>query len=178
MPHEPTTNSDDLVREIRREFNGPAKPQATTANASGLKTIASVEVARRHYLITLTGITSVEGHDDYDLHLKPVSDPAHYRLRELWIDTQSFASDKLTSQGNFTDDATAAIPWTVTFRQIAGAPYIAQEQTAQSFTLERRPYDSASVAFEAISPAKIPFFATLWASQSNKQTGMPPLTEP
>jgi len=102
VPRSPEANSAELVAEIRREFCDPP-PVKRPLPDSGLKTIASIDVVRRAYIITLNGITALNGHKDYDLTLRPIRDPGRYRLRQLWIDTGSFATDKLISQGNFTE---------------------------------------------------------------------------
>jgi hypothetical protein len=154
-------DSAELVREIRREFHDPPKPGTPAAANSPLKTIASVDVVRRHYVIELNGTTLVDAHQDYDLRLRPVRDPGAYRLREVWIDTQTFATDRLISQGNFVHSGMTGVPWTVTFRQLDGAPYIASESTAQSFTLDRSAYDSASVSFENVRATRLPGYVDL-----------------
>jgi hypothetical protein len=177
-PHIAKTDSAELVREIRAEFHDPAPPRKQPAQKSGLKTIASVEVTHRHYVITLAGITTIGGHDDYDLRLKPISDPSVYRLRELWINADTFATDKLVTQGNFTADQLAGIPWTVMFVQIDGAPYIESEQSQSGFEFDRRIYDAASVTFTNIAARQIPSYAALSTFQTDVDTAPEVLREP
>jgi hypothetical protein len=168
-----TVDSAELVREIRREFHDPPKPGTPAASNSPLKTIASVGVVRRHYIIELNGTASIDGHVDYDLRLRPVRDPGLYRLREVWVDTQTFATDRLVTQGNFVNGGMTGVPWTVTFRQLDGVPYIASESTSQSFTLDRRAYDGATVSFESVRSTRIPGYAALMGF-----AGADALTEP
>lgn len=156
-----TVDSAELVREIRQQFHDPSRPPTPAAGTSQLKTIASVEVVRRHYIIAINGTALIDGHQDYDLRLQPVRDPGDYRLREVWIDTQTFATDRLISQGNFVRGGMTGVPWTVTFRQHDGTAYIASESTTQSFRLDRRAYDSATVSFENVRSARIPGYASL-----------------
>lgn len=141
----------DLVNEIRREFHDPAPHRP--APDTGLKTIAAIEVVRRAYIITLAGLVQSGDHDDYDLVLTPVRDPAKYRLREAWINETTFATDKVVTQGNFTDPAFSGFRWTVVFQQIGSAPYIASETAGSGFVLDRRPYDSAQINFINIAAA-------------------------
>jgi hypothetical protein len=171
-------NSEDLVRQIRREFNDPAPPRRRVPESAGLKTIASIEVIRRAYVITLDPLTGVGGHTDYHLHLRPLRDPGRYRLRELWVDTRSFVTDKLVTQGNFARGGMTGVPWMIVFRQINGAPYIESEHTDASFIIERHSYDTATVAFESITPYRVSAFMQLSTFTINPQTGVPPLTEP
>ena len=166
------------MRQIRREFHDPPKPKSAPAANSGIPTIASVDVVRRHYVITLGGMSRVDGHPDYDLRLQPVRDPWHYRLREIWIDAASFATDRLTAQGNFVSGGLTSVPWTVDFRQINGAPYVESERTDSTFTISRRTYDSAIVAFERLQSARIPPYAGSSAFSTDAQTTVPPLSEP
>lgn len=164
--------SEELVREIRREFHDP--PKKTQQTGSSLPTIATVDVVRRRYVIALNGITELDGHSDYDLRLQPVRDPGTYRLREMWIDTKNFATDRLTSQGNFTYGGMTTVPWTVDFHDVAGVPYIASERTAESFKIDRRAYDTASVSFVNVHAGRIPPYMAVTSFSSAE----PPLSEP
>lgn len=177
VPHSAEANSAQLVAEIRREFCDPP-PARKPVPDSGLKTIASIDVVRRSYIITLNGITALNGHQDYDLTLRPIRDPGHYRLRRLWIDTGSFATDKLISQGNFTQGGMTEVQWTVLFHQVDGVPYLASERTDQPFVLSRRSYDSATIAFTDITAKRISPIMQMSDFAINEQTGVPPLTEP
>ncbi len=147
-----------LVAQIRREFgDSPARVPAPRAENSTLKTIAAVEVVRRRYVITFDGMNDIAGHADYHLSLKPVANPNRYRLRELWVNYGTFATDRLVTQGNFTAPQLSGVKWTVDFTQIDGAAYIASERAQTGFVLDRRAYDQASIAFtdikaRAISP--------------------------
>ena len=178
QPRSPDTNSEQLVAEIRREFCDPMPARRQPSSDSGLKTIASIDVVRRSYVITLNGIVAMNGHSDYHLGLQPVRDPGRYRLRDLWIDTRSFATDQLATQGNFTQGGMTTVLWMVSFRQINGAPYISAEHTDQRFVLARRTYDSATVAFESVVTKRIPAYSSLSTFASNEETGVPPLMEP
>ena len=178
MPHSLDANSEELVKEIRREFCDPVPMRAQPSTSSGLKTIASIDVVRRSYVITLRGVATINEHVDYDLGLQPLREPGRYRLRELWIDTRSFATDKLVAQGNFTQGGMTDVRWVVSFRQVHGAPYVQSEFTNQPFILARRTYDTATVTFEDIAVKRIPIYASLSTFVSNQQTGVPPLTEP
>lgn len=179
VPQEPGYDAQALVNEIRREFHEPPKNVTGTAERSlGLKTIASVETAQHDYVMHLDGEQIVDGHNDYHLLLQPLRDPDRYRLRDLWIDTQNFALDRLVTQGNFSIGGVTGVAWTTTFHEIGGAPYISSESTVQSFAIFRHGYDSATVAFENISASAIPGYVSISAFAVNQDTGMPPLVEP
>jgi hypothetical protein len=173
-------DSMQLVNEIRKEFHDPApiRRQTTTQGNGRLKTIAVVNVSHRRYIITLGGMAEVNGHADYVLLLHPVSDPATYRLRRLWIDARTFATDALVTQGNFTAPGLSNVSWTVQFKQIGGAPYIASEQSRSAFAIDRRSYDGATLTFTNIVPRSIPAFANLATFATNSATAPDTLTEP
>ena len=176
-PRAPDANDPELIAEIRRKFCDPA-PSRNAPPDSGLKTIASVEIVRRTYVIELNGIIQIGGHRDYDLRLRPISDPGRYRLREVWVDAQTFATDKLVSQGNFTQGGMTGITWTVDFRQINGAPYLASESTTQSFRLTRRAYDSATITFTDVTPKRALPIMRIASFTVNRESGVPALLEP
>ncbi len=177
VPQSSGANGAELVAEIRREFCDPA-PNRVARPDSGLKTIASVEIVRRAYVIELAGVTQIGGHSDYDLRLRPLSEPGRYRLREMWVDARTFATDKLVSQGNFAQGGMTGVTWTVEFRQINGAPYLASESTTQSFRLERRAYDSATITFSDVTSKRAPAFMRITAFAVNPESGVPTLREP
>lgn len=177
VPKTAAENDLELVAEIRREFCDPAPSRLAQPDAK-LKTIASIEVVKRAYIIALNGVVQLNGHADYELALRPVSDPGRYRLREVWVNAQTFATDRLLSQGNFTQGGMTGVMWTVDFRQINGAPYLASETTAQSFRLVRRAYDSATIAFTGITPTRSPASLRIASFGVNAQTGVPALREP
>lgn len=178
QPHSLDANSEELVKQIRREFCDPVPMRGQPSTSPGLKTIASIDVVLRSYVITLNGVVTMNGHADYHLGLQPLREPGRYRLRELWIDTRSFATDQLAARGNFTQGGMVDVRWIVSFRQINGASYVASEHTDERFALARRTYDSATVAFESVSAKRIPPYTSLSTFVSNQETGVPPLVEP
>lgn len=179
VPQQAGADSQALIDEIRREFHeGPKNVSSAAETPSGLKTIASVVTAQHDYVMRLEDIEALDGHNDYHLLLKPVRDPQRYRLRQLWINAAGFALDRIATHGNFLIGGVTGVDWTTGFHEIGGAPYIASETTSQPFAIARHAYDSATVAFESIAPAKIPLYATVASFAPNPETGMPPLSEP
>jgi hypothetical protein len=144
-----------LVEEIREQFDDPMSAQKAQqlANASGLKEIGHVESTNSDYIITYDGIESVDGRDAYHLSLRPSHPSARLRLREIWIDTQTYATSKLETQGNFANDS---IPWVITFADVDGAQYIATEDAQEPVSDGRYTYDRATITFQAITPGTLP----------------------
>ncbi len=120
--------SAEIVGEIRAMYHDPmSAARAAKLPASQLPTIAVVSAGTRRYTVALIDIEPYGDHRDYHLTLTPVRDPKRFRLRALWIDTRTFATDKLDQDGNFASTDARRAPWTVTFRDVGGARYIDTE---------------------------------------------------
>lgn len=144
-----------LVEEIRREFNDPM-PQSKMQdpqNGDDLKEIGRVVSSDRNYQITCDGIESVDGQDAYHLTLRPLRSSRDLRLRDIWVDTQSYATIRLITQGNFTN---SNVPWLITFTNIAGSRYIKSETALKPVGVGRHLYQSATITFENLAPAPPP----------------------
>src|ERR1700722_18123276 len=151
----PPPDPMELVREIRAEFHDPLPPSRNVPVPTappGLREIAVVTTRTRTYDINLAGIESVDGMPAYHLVLRPLHDPGRYRLRDLWIDTQSYAPRKLVEGLNFVKGPGTAVPWSVTFEQTGGASYIATETALAPTKLGRHHYSVVSIAFENVRP--------------------------
>lgn len=178
VAHAETVNSAELIAQIRRQFPDPEHHSKKMTSSGPLKTIASVVVVHRHYTMTFDGIEPVAGHPDYHISLEPLSDPQQYRLREVWIDESTFATDRLISQGNFTNPEFAGTHWQVDFQQIGGAPYISSESVSAPFTINRRHYDSATIAFTNIAPTSPHGFMATSLFATDPNTAPMTLVEP
>jgi hypothetical protein len=145
---------ENLVAEIRREFHDPPpkRPPASTSTTD-LPEIAAVLAVHRDYTISFGGVEPIDGHDDYHLVLEPLRDPRRFRLRDVWVDARTYATDRLITDGNFVDGPASGARWTVDFVQIDGTPYIASERTSEPFSAGADRYDSATIAFEAVRAA-------------------------
>lgn len=156
--------NEALVDQIRKQFNDPTPPAKTQQSvASGeVKTIAAVTSYVRRYTITLAGMDTLNGAQCYHLVLKPNFDPARLRLRDVWVDAQTYETRQLISSGNFTG---SAVPWLITFADVDGSQYIASETALAPVGVGDHRYEHASIAFQAIAQAQRPtrplsFFVT------------------
>ncbi len=133
----------------------PPDDPATTVNV--LPEIGRVSVSRARYRITLAGHAPIDGRDAYHLALVPLTDPRRYRLRDLWIDTQTFDVLQLRVAGNFTAKATESVSWTVSFAQSGDGWYIASETAEAPVAVARgHVYDDVTIRFESLMPASAP----------------------
>lgn len=163
IPAQPPSSAEQarrLVEEIRREFHDPyprgRTPVPASQNSSTLPTIAHEVTVGRIYVIRLTGIESVDGHECYHLVLRPRSDPGRYRLRDLWIDTKDSATWRLNLALNFVDGPGTRVPWTVDFDNVAGVQYIAQERANGSMTYQGQTYSQVVLSFENVRSVAVP----------------------
>jgi hypothetical protein len=169
-------NSGALIAQIRKEFNDPTpvdklREEVTTGP---IKVIA-VETSRtREYTIRLAGTETISGHECYHLLLTPNGDPKRLRLRELWVDAQSYQPWQLLNAGNFTG---SQANWLVTFAQIGGSTYVVSETAQAPIGVGDHHYQHASVAFESIAqttrPVRTNFFITGQQLMTEPDDGAP-----
>ncbi len=151
-------NSMALVNEIRKEFHdpNPRKPKPPPSPAASIPEIATVYAQNREYTITLLGTDTIDGHACYHLGLKPVKDPGRYRIREAWIDQTTFAPWRLKDSTNFVAGDATSVPWTIQFKDIAGAHYISEEDADAPVSSQGEIYTRTAVRFESVAAASKP----------------------
>ncbi len=147
-------DSTELVRQVRADYHDPARVAASKPNVSGLKEIGSVEAIARDYDIRLAGLELLNGHQDYHLAMRPVRSPDRYRLRDIWVNAQTFATDQVVTDGNFISGPGPGSRWTVTFTQVGSTPYIATERAESPLKFEDRIYEQATISFSDILPVR------------------------
>lgn len=149
----PPPDPMEIVREIRAEFHDPmpSSRNLRLRAAPPLQEIAVVSTRTRAYVVSLAGIDSIDGMPAYHLVLRPVRDPGQYRLRDLWVDTQTYVPRKLVEGLNFAHGPGTAVPWSVTFEQIHGSSYVVSETALGPMKLGRHHYASVTIAFENLS---------------------------
>lgn len=148
-----------LVEEIRAEFHDPnPKKVSALAAGEGLKVIASVSTSHADYTITLSGVERRGAHADYHLRLQPRHDPNRLRLRDVWVDAQTFATHEVIASGNFEQSATTKVLWTVTFDSVGGHQYIESETAMSSMSAGARgTYNTYRITLEGLGPASATF---------------------
>jgi hypothetical protein len=124
-----------------------------------LRELIRVEAVARDYRIVLAGTERLRYGDAYHLTLEPLHDPRTYRLRDLWIATDGYATLQLTLAGLFEGKPYDDARWTVTYVPLAGRWYVQQIKTDETlrFGLDRfvngLEYDFVQYAFPVRIPA-------------------------
>ncbi len=132
-----------------------------------MPTIADVVAYARRYTITLIGEEQIGTHHCYHLALRPLRVSGSYRLRDLWIDTKTFATVRARIALNFVTGPGTHIPWTIDFDEIHGARYIAAEHADGLYRYAGRVYDRVTIRFVNLHtrkkrmPFRLPFAAYL-----------------
>jgi hypothetical protein len=148
---------------------------STPLPAPGLKTIAAVTAVRRDYDIRYDGIDTVDGAACYHLQLTPDREPSRYRLRQLWIDAQTFAPRQAAVQGNFTAGPGPQLPWLIHFAMAGDLTYIQDESAMTPVKYLGRTYSNVTIAFENVQPRDR--LGSLWTLSMFRTSG-DVLTEP
>lgn len=150
----------------------PARPAPLPTAGSGtpaLRVIGSTATRTAVYAVTLLGRETIAEHETYHLGLRALRDPQRNRLRDLWVDTDSYATRRARVAGNFVDEPMASTPWTIAFRTVGDAQYIDSEHADVPLHFKgRRPYDEASISFERLTLESGP-------DPTDLQLGMPPI---
>ena len=161
------SQGDDLVQQIRSEYHDPTPPAQPQQPAPGspLRSIASVTAIAHTYRIQLAGIESIDGSDCYHLTLEPARDPQRFRLRDVWVDTQTFETRRVKVGANFTS---SWVPWLITFGQIGNAEYITSEVAQAPVGVGPHRYEQASIEFQDVTAVDHPatFFDTFATSEN------------
>jgi hypothetical protein len=156
QPPKPLTPAE-LVQQIRGELDDPdprTTPSPTPEPTPSLQEIATVYAKNRAYDVKLVGVDDVDGSPAYHLVLHPLREPHRYRLRELWVDTTTFAPRKLVEALNFENGPGTAVPWSVSFKDYNGALYIDKETALAPIHYRALIYTAASVSIEELTPVE------------------------
>jgi hypothetical protein len=111
----------------------PTPTPIATAAPSPLQTplreLVRVEAISHDYHIELAGTERLNDTDVYHLTLTPLRDPRVYRLRDLWIDSTTFATLQIALDGLFDGEPYDDARWLVTYIDLDGHRYIQQIRT-------------------------------------------------
>lgn len=171
-----------MVEKIRAEYHDPARrplftPSPGATPGKPLRVIATVAAIHRGYTITYVGEERVNGHLCYHLKLMPRRSnrsPAHNRLRDLWIGEKTFTTWMMRVSANFTAGAPSGTPWTIRFRVVDGARYIASETAERAIARVGLIFTKAVIRFVQIRTTENPPLETYFAPGNTRVLTEPP----
>lgn len=131
---------------------GPASLRRSDDTSQGdlPPVIGTVKVTALDYAVTLEGVEDLDGRQVYHLRLQPLDEPAHNRVRELWVDTQTFDIRKLVTEGIFETGPPASAMWTVNFIQLHGHWFIRTESTGETLRTPGHLF-SSGIAYQGVN---------------------------
>lgn len=138
LPHEPKsalvgTAGETPRPNVAQQSPAPVATPASLAPDPGqtpLRVLVRVEAVARDYRVVLAGIERLRDSDTYHLMLTPLRDPRIYRLRDLWVDTQSYVTVQLAVAGLFDGKPYDDARWIVNYVPIDGYYLVGQIKTA------------------------------------------------
>ena len=159
----PSPTSDEIVREIRRDFNDPMPSDRVTQtpSPSSLPEIITVTTANRNYHMRFDGEQVINGIRCFHLMLSAVHDPAKYRLRELWVAEASFNTVRVVQDGNFTDGPGTEVRWMIDFSTQGSSLYAVRERSLGLIRYGGETYSQVAIAFVDIQSIPDPVPTTL-----------------
>jgi len=110
----------------------PQPGARAAAKDADVPTLARIRTVARNYDATLIGVERDRNRAVYHLKLQPLGDPGQYRIREAWVDTNTFIIWRLRTAGIFPSGPASTIPWDIEYTAVDGHWLIARESTASS----------------------------------------------
>ncbi len=110
-----------------RKFVSVRASAAIEAQRSALPVIGRTGTLARDYSVTILETAVDAQGTEYRLGLQPLRDPQHHRLRELWVDANTWLPEEAVVEGIGNRAPLDAVRWRVEYRQTDGGTYIARE---------------------------------------------------
>jgi hypothetical protein len=110
-----------------RKFASVSASGAIDAQRSALPVIGRTGTIARDYAVSLIETTTDAQGAEYHLGLQPLRDPARHRLRELWVDANTWLPEEAIVEGIGNRGPLNAVRWRIEYRQTDGGTYIARE---------------------------------------------------
>lgn len=170
-----------LALAVTYDFGLSLLPQKTTVVSSSkdiefppsLPVIGTTSTAGRDYTVRLLGV--LDGGKIDHLGLTPVKDPGRLRVREMWVDAQTFITERILVAGNFSGDPYTRVPWIIEFTRIGGAPYIQREIAEAPLDFEDNvSLPNVVISFDEVTPlGELPRYGSVGANDSSKAVTEP-----
>jgi hypothetical protein len=110
-----------------RKFASVSAAAAIDAQRSALQVIGRTATITRDYAVSLIETTTDAQGTEYHLALQPLRDPQRHRLRELWVDANTWLPEEAVVEGIGNRGPLNAVRWRVEYRRTDGGMYVARE---------------------------------------------------
>jgi hypothetical protein len=135
------------------------QPSADSSASPDLRVIGSTATLSREYRVALASIEPTNAGRTYHLTLAPLRDPQRNRIREMWVDARTFATDQIRIAGNFIDGPPTRVGWLVTYQIVDGCELIAREHALATLNYgPKRQYEATEIAFTVEPTSRFPVF--------------------
>jgi hypothetical protein len=122
-----------VALSVNYSFGISLLPQKTAVVSSGkeiqfppnLPIIGTTSSVTHDYAVRIMDLS--DGGKTYHLGLEPTHDPGRLRLRQMWVNAETFVTKRILISGNFNQNPYETVPWLIEFKRIGGADYITTE---------------------------------------------------
>jgi hypothetical protein len=164
-----------VALSVNYSFGISLLPQKTAVVSSGkeiqfppnLPIIGTTSTLTHDYAVKL--MDTPDGGKTYHLGLEPTHDPGRLRLRQMWVDTQTFVTKRILISGNFNQNPYETVPWLIEFKRIGGADYITTETAEAPLEFDdNTTLPNVTIAFENLKLlSAMPQYGSVGANDSS-----------
>jgi len=139
--------------------HAPRQPSPDASPSSDLRVIGSTATLSKEYAVSLVSIDAETSGPAYHLTLTPLRDPQRNRIREMWVDRTTFATDQLRTAGNFVEGPPTRVGWLITYQNTDGCDMIDDERALGELDYgPNRHYADTEIAFSIEPTSRYPVF--------------------
>jgi len=120
-------DQDYGIAPMERHVTPASSASEFAAAAKTLPVIGRTGVNVRDYDVTLIETLQDDRGREYHLGLTPLREPEKYRLRELWVDANTWLPEEAVVAGIGSRAPLTKVLWRIEYRQVQGATYVASE---------------------------------------------------
>jgi hypothetical protein len=178
------SNSDRIgpvALSVNYSFGISLLPQKTAVVSSGkeiqfppnLPIIGTTSTATHDYTVKLLDMP--DGGKTYHLGLEATHDPGRLRLRQMWVNAETFVTKRILISGNFNQNPYETVPWLIEFKRIGGADYITTETAEAPLEFDdNTTLPNVTISFEDLKLlSAMPQYGSVGANDSSNALAEP-----
>lgn len=133
-----------------RKFRSVSAGRAVDTQRSTLPVIGRTGTLSRDYAVSLLETETDAQGTEYHLALQPLRDPVHHRLRELWVDANTWLPEESIVEGIGNRGPLNAVRWRIEYRQTDGGTYVAREIALAPLQAEHARLTDTTITFDEV----------------------------